>query len=700
MELAELTAYAKEKYQMEEMHKWPGFPGFSVLCHPRTGQWVALLMRQWDSDTGTFIERCDLKCGPQATVPFHEPYLTMPVRMHGSKWIGVSFGDDTDADVVKALFDRTMALADRDAPTWKKDPASGGSSAGGGFSASGGLSAGGSTHVSGGYKDTLLPKPSREYAREDSTIPPRIREMLRLYEYGRESMEARTRNFCRQAAFMKDYEDDYPWTGSFDHYYPTYHDMTARQLRGYFSWRTRLRRGEYGQLPASAACIYIFELLNGIGVTSPEDCLDKMKEFEKAFLNAGLGGQGLFASRFKRYLRQWMLDYCVVNRIPAETALDFLPPHEVEKNAALTTLKSPDMAEDEAVFRALLDMTGYGIGKSTAYKKDSGRTVHIIAAAWRKASIEYSFQGTDLYTLCFGRRITRHWYPFSNAVYSWEDNSYPENAFSYEINGGIYSYKNGGWKVSSYEDIYFDIKRLKSFLHESDSLIRVYLKAGRYLTEKPENKWAAPYIQAAIGDDRRESEEAARPRITIDMSELDKIRSDAAATRDSLLTEEDVRELEEYPGIQEHGTGTAAPGIQKPAKLQDSAGSVSDTEDSSQMKPVSDTEDACRTKPASDTEDAYRTKPASDTEATCRTDTAEPAGRTGLPSVYETILRILVDGGSPDAVIKEKHLMASIVADTINEGLFDEIGDVVVTCEDDRLALVEDYKEDLAGILP
>jgi hypothetical protein len=44
--------------------------------------------------------------------------------------------------------------------------------------------------------------------------------------------------------------------------------------------------------------------------------------------------------------------------------------------------------------------------------------------------------------------------------------------------------------------------------------------------------------------------------------------------------------------------------------------------------------------------------------------------------------------------------MASIVADTINEGLFDEIGDVVVTCEDDRLALVEDYKEDLAGILP
>ena len=43
--------------------------------------------------------------------------------------------------------------------------------------------------------------------------------------------------------------------------------------------------------------------------------------------------------------------------------------------------------------------------------------------------------------------------------------------------------------------------------------------------------------------------------------------------------------------------------------------------------------------------------------------------------------------------------MPAIVADSINEALFDEIGDTVLTCEDDVLSLVEDYMEDLEKIL-
>ena len=43
--------------------------------------------------------------------------------------------------------------------------------------------------------------------------------------------------------------------------------------------------------------------------------------------------------------------------------------------------------------------------------------------------------------------------------------------------------------------------------------------------------------------------------------------------------------------------------------------------------------------------------------------------------------------------------MPSIAADTINEELFDEIGDVAVLCENDELSLVEDYREDIAHLL-
>ena len=43
--------------------------------------------------------------------------------------------------------------------------------------------------------------------------------------------------------------------------------------------------------------------------------------------------------------------------------------------------------------------------------------------------------------------------------------------------------------------------------------------------------------------------------------------------------------------------------------------------------------------------------------------------------------------------------MASVVADTINEAMYDEIGDSVVECDGDDLTLVEDYREDLEFIL-
>ena len=43
--------------------------------------------------------------------------------------------------------------------------------------------------------------------------------------------------------------------------------------------------------------------------------------------------------------------------------------------------------------------------------------------------------------------------------------------------------------------------------------------------------------------------------------------------------------------------------------------------------------------------------------------------------------------------------MPSVVADTINEALFDEIGDNVLECDGDNIMLVEDYREELSLIL-
>ena len=113
MELSDLAAYAEEKYHIEEQHKWADFPGFSVLNDPRTGKWAALLMRQWDSETGTEIQRCDIKCGRQVLNDLKAPYLAPPFRMKGIRWVGVKFDETTDPEVVFELFDTAIEEGER-----------------------------------------------------------------------------------------------------------------------------------------------------------------------------------------------------------------------------------------------------------------------------------------------------------------------------------------------------------------------------------------------------------------------------------------------------------------------------------------------------------------------------------------------------------------------------------------------------------
>ena len=72
------------------------------------------------------------------------------------------------------------------------------------------------------------------------------------------------------------------------HYYPTYQSLTDPELRGYFSWRTKLRRGDVQKTSLSYAFLYIYELLNQIGVTDPVDGYQKLKNFQSVY--GGLDG--------------------------------------------------------------------------------------------------------------------------------------------------------------------------------------------------------------------------------------------------------------------------------------------------------------------------------------------------------------------------------------------------------------------------
>ena len=701
MQLSELAAYAEEKYQIKEERKWTEFPGFSVLADPQTGKWAALLMRQWDYDRGEELQRCDIKCGQQCLSEFQVPYVTGAFRMKGSKWVGVSFDDGTEPEVVCELFDRAVRALRHGRGNIILDSAQPG---GDGKK----------------YSDTLLPLEAmrgnydrrrveerqaqeriqkqrqaqeRERAsqiderlREGRTgayvspvfsgipgaaekpmtasavagqIPPKILEMMKLYEYGSSSFENKCRNFYRQGKFMEDYEDDAPWTGEFRRYFTTYHDLNLYQLRGYFAWRTQVRKGKFHRVTTSLAYMYLYELLNGIGVSSPEESLRKMKEFEAGYLDSGVGDPSM-----REVLRRWRLEYAVMNGAPKEEVLALIDPEDLQQDRYHLVLRYPEKHTDEEIYGALGALSGGKTDKSSVILKEPERGKHLFAQVWRHMSEHYRDDGWDIFTACFGKIKDFAWHPLANAVYM---DRGERGETVYEINDcRKYVCKNGRWSVKRYEDIYFDKYKVAAIMHEADRQLRRYLKTGHYLRAKEGEEWIAPYVEAAIEADREAIAEAARPKVTIDLSGLDKIRRDAQITRDSLLTEEDLKEDE--PGLS----------VQTP------------------HEPVSDSE---KSVPEPQTEAAIQPF-----VENVKTPVHEAKGPVtieipSLDEVHTQILLTVMRGESAAELIRQRFLMPSVVTDTINEALFDEIGDNVLECDGEEITFVEDYREELNLII-
>jgi hypothetical protein len=254
-------------------------------------------------------------------------------------------------------------------------------------------------------------------------------------------------------------------------------------------------------------------------------------------------------------------------------------------------------------------------------------------------SEHYRDDGWDIFTACFGKIKDFAWHPLANAVYMDREE---RGETVYEINDcRKYVYKNGRWSVKRYEDIYFDKYKVAAIMHEADRQLRRYLKTGHYLRAKEGEEWITPYVEVAIEADREAIAEAARPKVTIDLSGLDKIRRDAQITRDSLLTEEDLKEDE--PAIQ--------PSVENV------------------KTPVHEAEGPVTIKIPS------------------------------LDEVHTQILLTVMRGESAAELIRQQFLMPSVVTDTINEALFDEIGDNVLECDGEEITFVEDYREELNLII-
>lgn len=487
-------------------------------------------------------------------------------------------------------------------------------------------------------------KPRRQKARPRPKMPPVLAKMRAAYDYSILPIKGRAKNFYQQGQIAAGYEDDYqadlPNAAAFARYYPTYHDMTLVQLRTYFTWRTKLRHGHYLKTSLSYAYVYVYELLNNIGFTDPALAWQKLNAFIKHYAQK-------FAPAMMLYLRPWRQDYVLYYHLGGKE-LQTAFASEIKQDQLYHVLLQADRYGAAQIWAALTALSPY-LRKCLSVRKKGPQFQELTAHVWRTIMALKKKQGISFFHRYVARRNLLGQRLFKGAVFYWRRQQFTPCRIDAERR---YFYQNGHWYLSCLVANPREKQALNTLGHEIDRLARQYFHLGHPLKAR---KLESIYLQAiaqGIKDYQQAQEQAKIQKVTINFQDLGQIRADASATRESLLTDEEKKEEKELEKQEA-----------KPAPLK-----------------------VAQNTPASETED----KEGQEQESS--------AALTLLSQDEAFFLQALLQKTPYRSYLKQHHLMASILADQINQKLFDDIGDNVIEFNaQNQPQVVSDYQAELAA---
>lgn len=350
------------------------------------------------------------------------------------------------------------------------------------------------------------------------------------YRQSRESI------FIKQGKLLADYEDDYVYDRRVTHYFPTYQSLTNPELRGYFSWRTKLRRGNLQKTSLTYAFLYIYELLNQIGVADPVDGYRKLTEFRDAY--------GALDDGILPYLNLWLMDYVVYYNLDAGLLADT---PQVRFNRGIAVLDSIQSRGDEEVIRAVKRLSPKWLERSKFYREYREDCDTVTVRVLRRMSAHYNARcKKTMVEQYFGSFSQYRVILFDAAVFHERQ---VEGSRQYMVDENyIYRCRNGLWSVQKYNCLPHSNGKLGDVLKAIDGVMRECYGYGRPIQYKLDTKWILKIIQEESRNLLTEKKAAEEKKITIDYSRLARIRSDAAVTRDRLMVEEEAEE--EAPPVQ------------------------------------------------------------------------------------------------------------------------------------------------------
>lgn len=507
--------------------------------------------------------------------------------------------------------------------------------------------------------------------------------------------------FYRQGLLMADFEDDCPYNGTFKSYFPTYNAMSDRQLRGYFTWRAQVRCGTVEETSTSFAFLYLYELICGIGVDDPLDGFNRIKAFWNVYR--------AFEPGIDRFARVWLQDYAVFHGLDPKLLRDSktvmfdnalielrraardlspvpAPSAQVpkrRKTSEPTLPLPPDEAGEERLMTAINALSTYNLNNSRLDRSHHRDLRHVACAVYVRMARYYdTHRKTGIVASLFGEETAMPYTMFASAVFfapeRHEDCEYRLDPIH------IYRCQNGFWECMRIHGSRQKSSKLGEMMRVCDQRLRLALDPTHPLKEEKVPKYLAKIIDDEIMA-WLSWDAAHQPiKIDIDLSQLGHIRSAAAQTREALLIDEE---------------------------REDDASAEAEAADSGQPEAEPVTDAIVEPVVASIRQD-LTDEPTISTEQfgvvapllapTPAFAAAAPADATNeLAPAADAFLRALLEQNAAQATSAVAHSGQSedMLVDTINEALFDLVGDTVIEFSAAGPQIIEDYEADVRGYL-
>lgn len=505
--------------------------------------------------------------------------------------------------------------------------------------------------------------------------------------------------FYRQGLLMADFEDDCPYNGTFKSYFPTYNAMSDRQLRGYFTWRAQVRRGTVEETSTSFAFLYLYELICGIGVDNPLDGFNKIKAFWDVYR--------AFEPGIDRFARVWLQDYAVFHGLDPKllrdsktvmfdnalielrrAARDLVPAPsgqtpKCRKTSEPTLPLPPDEVREERLMAAINALSTYNLSSSRLDRSHHRDLRHVACAVYVRMARYYdTHRKTGIVASLFGEETAMPYTMFASAVFfapeRHEDCEYRLDPIH------IYRYQNGFWECMRIHGSRQKSSKLGEMMRACDQRLRLALDPAHPLKEEKVPKYLAKIIDDEIVAWLSWDAAHQPVKIDIDLSQLGHIRSAAAQTREALLIDE---EREDGSSAEAEAADSGQPEAEPVADAMVEAVAAAAGQDESDEPTIS-------------TEQFGVVAPLLAPTPTFAA--ATPADATNeLAPAANAYLRALLEHNAVQAesAVVQSEQSEDMLVDTINEALFDLVGDTVIEFSAAGPQIIEDYEADVRGYL-